>query len=46
MSDFLLTLERIALAVIIIVFAVYYTITQIITLINKRKEQNRNGKNH
>jgi len=39
-------LERIVLAAIIIVFAIYYTITQIIALINKRKERNGNGKNH
>jgi hypothetical protein len=46
MNEFLLTLERIALAAIIIMFAIRYTVTQITILINKRKEQNENGKNH
>lgn len=46
MNEFLLTLERIALAAIIIMFAIHYTVTQITILINKRKEQNENGKNH
>jgi hypothetical protein len=46
MNEFLLTLERVALAAIIIMFAIHYTVTQITILINKRKEKNGNGKNH
>jgi len=46
MNEFLLTLERIALAAIIIMFAIHYTVTQITILINKKKEQDKNGKNH
>ena len=46
MNEFLLTLERVALAAIIIMFAIHYTVTQITILIDKRKEKNGNGKNH
>jgi len=46
MNDFLLTIERIALALIIIIFAVHYTFTQITNHLNGKKGQNDNGKNH
>jgi hypothetical protein len=46
MNEFLLTLERVALAAIIVMFAIHYTVTQITILIDKRKEKNGNGKNH
>jgi len=46
MSEFLLTLERVALAAIIIVFVIHYTATQIIIFIKQRKERNGNGENH
>ena len=46
MSDFLLTIERIALALIIIIFAVHYTFIQITNHVNKKKGRNGNGENH
>jgi hypothetical protein len=46
MNDFLLTIERIALALIIIIFAVHYTFIQISNHFKSKRKENNNGENH